>query len=233
MYDIEFKGETCEVHGTYIRQRPNITVPVEEVELYRVAGRDGVLTGKRYLPPMDLYVPMNFRVYKELDEEWPARFRDLRTWLHGPGELIQSDDGKYFLKVLSVQIEESERIIKKYGRFTAHFVCDPYFYRIDGKEQYDIDDPRILYNPYEECHPEYVFTGTSGTRTLTVNGTDVTVTVSGATVVDTDRMITYTKSNMQLRNTRLTGDYEDLYLVPGDNTIAGTGVKIIPNWRTR
>ena len=46
MYDIEFKGETCEVHGTYIRQRPNITVPVEEVELYRVAGRDGVLTGK-------------------------------------------------------------------------------------------------------------------------------------------------------------------------------------------
>lgn len=233
MYDIEFKGETCEVHGTYIRQRPNITVPVEEVELYRVAGRDGVLTGKRYLPPMDLYVPMNFRVYKELDEEWPARFRDLRTWLHGPGELIQSDDGKYFLKVLSVQIEESERIIKKYGRFTAHFVCDPYFYRIDGKEQYDIDDPRILYNPYEECHPEYVFTGTSGTRTLTVNGTDVTVTVSGATVVDTDRMITYTKSNMQLRNTRLTGDYEDLYLVPGDNTIEGTGVKIIPNWRTR
>ena len=59
------------------------------------------------------------------------------------------------------------------------------------------------------------------------------MTVSGATVVDTDRMITYTKSNMQLRNTRLTGDYEDLYLVPGDNTIEGTGVKIIPNWRTR
>lgn len=233
MYDIEFKGETCEMHGTYIRQRPNITVPVEEVEQYRVAGRDGVLTGRRYISPMDLYIPMNFRVYKEFDEEWPARFRDLRTWLHGPGELIQSDDDRYYLKVLNVQIEESERIIKKYGRFSAHFTCDPYFYRVDGKEQYAIDDPRILYNPYEECHPVYVFTGTAGARTLTVNGTSVTVTVSGNIVVDTDRMITYRKADMKPSNTRLSGDYEALYLVPGANTIEGTGVKIIPNWRTR
>ena len=58
MYDIEFKGETCEVHGTYIRQRPNITVPVEEVELYRVAGRDGVLTGRVFGPiVLTGYVP--------------------------------------------------------------------------------------------------------------------------------------------------------------------------------
>lgn len=235
MYDIEFNGETCQMHGTYIRQRPNITVPLEEVEQYRVAGRDGVLTGSRYIPPMDLYIPMNFRVNKDLNEEWSARFRDLRTWLHGSGEMIQSDDDSYYLKVLNVQIEESERIIKKYGRFTAHFTCDPYFYRIDGKEEYDITHPRILDNEYDISHPTYVFSGSSGTRTLTVNGTAVSIVVNGTTMVDTDRMITYTTSDMKLRNTRLTGDYEDLYLKPGENTITatGTGLKIIPNWRTR
>lgn len=233
MYDIRFKDETCEMHGTFIRQRPNISVPQEEVEKFRVAGRDGILTGRRYRPPMDIYIPMNFRVYKEFEERWADRFRDLRRWLCGSGELIQSDDQNYFLKVLNVQIEESERIIKKYGRFTAHFTCDPYFYRIDGRNEYSITDERILYNRFDESHPSYVFTGSSGTRTLTVNGHEVSITINGKTIVDTDRMITYTTADMKLRNTRLTGDYEDLYLLPGDNTIEGTGVTVIPNWRTR
>lgn len=233
MYDIEFNGATCEEHGVFVRQRPNIQVPQEEVEQFRVAGRDGVLTGARYLPPMELYIPMNFKSHKELHETWAEKFRDIRKWLNGSGELIQLDDDAYYLKVLNVQIEESERIIKKYGRFTAHFTCDPYFYRIDGKNEYDITHPRILYNMYETSHPIFVFTGSSGTRTLTVNGNEVTIVISGKTMLDTDRMITYTTSDMRLRNTRLTGDYEDLYLVPGENTISGTGVKIIPNWRTR
>lgn len=234
MYDIQFKGETCGDHRLYVRQRPNITIPQEEMEQFRVAGRDGVLTGDHYRPPMDLYIPMNFRAGGESGREtWADRFRDIRSWLQGSGELIQSDDDEYYLKVLNTQIEESERIIKKYGRFTSHFICDPYFYRIDGKEEYAIADPRIRYNLYEISHPIYVFTGSNGTRNLSVNGTTVSVIVNGTTLVDTDRMITYTLSDMRLRNTRLTGDYESLYLQKGDNLITGACVRIIPNWRTR
>lgn len=235
MYDIEFNGASCRDHNAYVRQRPNITLPQEEVEQFRVAGRDGVLTGNRYLPPMELYIPMNFRSSSGDGETWAERFRDIRRWLTGSGELIQSDDDEYYLKVLNAQIEESERIIKRYGWFTAHFTCDPYFYRIDGKEEYSITNPKILDNEYDTSHPIYVFIGSSGTRTLTVNGNAVSVVVNGETMLDTDRMITYTTSDMVLRNTRLTGDYEDLYLRPGTNTITatGTGLKIIPNWRTR
>lgn len=231
MYDIEYKGETGEEHGVYIIQRPAIQASVEEVEMIRVAGRDGILTGSRYLSPIEFYVMMNFR---ENGEDWASRFRDVKKWLSGFGTLIQGDDSGYYLKAYRVQIEESERIIKKYGKFTAHFTCDPYMYLVDGLEEYAINDAKILSNAYEECHPVYVVTG-SGTRTLTVNGKTATLTVNGTTIVDTERMITYTQADHTLRNTRLTGNYEDLYLVPGTNTItaSASGVTIIPNWRCR
>ena len=231
MYNIEYRGETCSMHGVYIMQRPAIPSPAEEVETFRVAGRDGILTGDRYLYPIELYIDMNFREERSL---WDDRFRDIKRWLSGSGDLIRSDDKEYFLKVYNVQIEESERIIKKYGKFTAHFTCDPYMYRIDGRKEYAINDPRILKNPYEVCHPVYIVTG-SGTRTLTVNGNSASLTVNGTTIVDTERMITYTQSDHTLRNTRLTGDYEDLYLIEGANTISASasGVTIIPNWRSR
>ena len=231
MFDITFKGETGTYHGVYVRQRPNVTAPQEEVETFRVAGRDGVLTGERYLPPIELYIPMNFK--SQSAAAWATKYRELKKWLHGPGELIQSDDDEWFYKVIRTQIEEPERTIKRYGMLTAHFTCDPYMYRVDGKTDYAITDQKITSNAYGESHPVYVFTGSAGTRTLTVNGNSVSIVINGETRIDTDRMITYTASDMLLRNTRLTGDYEDLYLKPGANTITGTGVRIIPNWRAR
>lgn len=112
------------------------------------------------------------------------------------------------------------------------FTCDPYMYRIDGTIPYAITDARIRSNPYEECHPAYVLTG-NGTKTLVVNGNEATIEVNGTTIVDTDRMITYTQSDLKLRNARLSGNYEDLYLKKGENTISGNNVTIIPNWRSR
>ncbi|MDO4803378.1 MAG: hypothetical protein Q4A32_00990 [Lachnospiraceae bacterium] len=231
MYDIRYKNQTGKSHGVYVMKRPAIPAPNEEVEMVRVAGRDGVLTGDRYLQPIELYISMNFR---ETEAQWAAKYREVKKWLSGSGKLEQVDDQDYFYKVYQVQIEENERIIKRYGAFTAHFTCDPYMYVADGAEEYAISNERILSNAYEECHPIYIVTG-SGTRTLTVNGKTATLTVNGTTVVDTERMITYTQADHTLRNTRLTGNYEDLYLVPGANTISASasGVTIIPNWRCR
>lgn len=231
MYDIEYKGLTGREHGILIMDRPAIPTPQEEVETFQVAGRDGVLTGERYLNPVEIPVMFNFR---ERPSRWAERFRKIRRWLEGSGELIFSDDRDYYRKVLSVQISGEERELKKIGRFEAEFTVDPYLYRVDGKEEYAISDRRILNNEYEESHPIWILTG-SGSQTLTVNGNTATITVQGTTLIDTDRMITYTLSDMTLRNTRLTGDYEDLYLVPGVNTISasGSGTKVIPNWRCR
>ena len=68
--------------------------------------------------------------------------------------------------------------------------------------------------------------------TLTVNGNEMTANVGQNLTIDTDLMIAY-RQDGTLQNTAVTGDYEDLYLVPGDNVISitsGFDLKIIPNW---
>lgn len=229
MYSIEYRGETNLQHGIYITKRPAVPAAVEEVKTYKVAGRDGILTGDRYLRPLSLKVEMNFKAAPDM---WADKFREIKAWLSESGRLIQSDDPDWFFKVLYVQVQNEERKIKRLGKFNVVFTCDPYMYRIDGTIPYAIDAARITYNEYEECHPSYILTG-SGTRGLTVNGNQVTIEVNGTTIVDTDRMITYTQNDLKLRNTRLSGDYEDLYLKKGENTISGDDVTIIPNWRSR
>ena len=75
-------------------------------------------------------------------------------------------------------------------------------------------------------------TGT-GACTLTVNGKTMQATVNQDLTINTDRMISYNSQGAS-QNTLVTGDYEDLYLQPGDNTISITNrftLQIIPEWR--
>ena len=68
--------------------------------------------------------------------------------------------------------------------------------------------------------------------TLMVNGNEMTANVGQNLTIDTDLMMAY-RQDGTLQNTAVTGDYEDLYLVPGDNVInitSGFDLKIIPNW---
>ena len=51
-------------------------------------------------------------------------------------------------------------------------------------------------------------------------------------MIDTDKMLTYESGEM--KNTLLTGDYEDLYLLPGENKIEAPKefeIMVSPNWR--
>ena len=80
--------------------------------------------------------------------------------------------------------------------------------------------------------PIYKITG-NGPCTLTVNGKTMTATVTDNISIDTERMITYDSSG-NLKNTSVSGNYEDLYLQPGENTVtvsSGFTCTVIPNWR--
>ena len=62
----------------------------------------------------------------------------------------------------------------------------------------------------------------------------MTANVGQNLTIDTDLMIAY-RQDGTMQNTAVTGDYENLYLLPGDNVISitdGFDLKIIPNWRT-
>ena len=133
-------------------------------------------------------------------------------------------------KVLYVKITDTERTSRRLGKFTAEFTCDPYSYLVPGQQSYSVDD--VLYNPYMISHPIYRISGT-GSCALIVNGNTMQATVNGNITIDTDRMISY-NDQMVGQNTAVTGDYEDLYLQEGNNTISvstGFSLSIIPNWR--
>lgn len=228
-YSALFKGRRCEDYGIYIMTRPNISSPLRDMELLKIPGKSGILIrdNKRY-EPIEIKVDFNFIAS---ENTWNEKFRKAKRWLSGSGELELSDDIDFFYKVYSAEIVDSERVMKRIGRFGAKFTCDPFMYLKNGKREYDMSD--VLYNPYDVSHPVYKITG-EGVCKLSVNGQEMRANVGQNLIIDTERMIAY-RTDGTMQNTSVAGDYEDLYLQEGDNQITSTSgfnLKIIPNWRS-
>ena len=187
-----------------------------------VAGRIGELVSSPTYKS-NLNIEVTFSVFKP----FKPKIDQLKQWLGGSGNLSFSDQAECFYKVITIDWGSIEREIRKYGRFTVRFTCIPYKFRKDGQIEYS----SISQNPYAEARPIYKITG-EGKCTLTVNGRTMTANVGQNLTIDTELMIAY-REDKTLQNTAVTGDYEELYLIPGDNVINitdGFELKIIPNW---
>lgn len=237
MFDISYNGKTGRYFGVAVVERPKVPTPLKHSEAVSVAGRDGqmfIYDGTYD----DIAIAVDFN-FVSAPHDWMGRFRAVKNWLlaGNGGQLVLSDDAGVYYKVKSVEISDAERAVKRIGRFTATFTCDPYAYLTDGLVEYTGAAIKTLkYNPYTISHPIYKITG-SGTKTLKVGAnTQVKVVVSDSVTIDTDKMITY-RSDGTLINTAITGDYSDLYLPHGDFALTYTdsnfaGLTVIPNWRT-
>lgn len=228
-YSIVFNGGRCEDYGIHPVTRPDIPVTQRDIELLTIPGKSGILTkdNKRY-GPIEIPVEFNFSTGQE---EWNLAFRNAKRWLSGSGKLEFSDDPDYFYKVFHTGISDSEREMRRIGRFKANFTCDPFSYLKDGRREYDISE--VLHNPYSIAHPVYRITG-EGVCYLTVNNKSMRANVGQNLTIDTDRMIAF-REDGTISNTAVSGDYEDLYLQEGDNQISitsGFDLKVIPNWRS-
>lgn len=228
MYNIYYKNENCEEYGIIPVRRPSVPAPEMRVTETEIPGMDGVLieTDHTY-SPITIPVEMNFLVP---ENKWMETFRTAKRWLTGSGWLMLGDDQEYMYKVYYCRIADTERTSWKLGKFTAEFMCDPYSYAVIGQEEYDYED--VLDNPYMTSHPIYKING-SGACTLTVNGNQMTATVNQEIIIDTDRMIAYNAAGTNQSNL-VSGNYEDLYLLEGTNTISitsGFQLTVQPNWR--
>lgn len=228
MYDITYNGETASSYGVLVQQRPEIPVPVFETEYIKIDGNDETLT---YNPGDygDIKIPIRMGLRCSADT-WVTKIREIKSWLSGNGRLILSDDPDWFYRVKQVRINTIERVIKRYGNFEAEFTCSPFSFSREGQQDHNIAE--ILNNPYILCHPVYKITG-EGVCLLSVNGMTVKANVGQNITIDTDRMLAY-RSDGEMQNTAVNGDYECLYLKHGENTITvtdGFGVKVVPNWR--
>lgn len=230
MYSVIFNEKNCENYGIVPVRRPDIPAPETRVTEHEIAGRDGVLieTDETY-KPIEIEIEFNF-----LSEEdrWAETFREAKKWIRGSGWLEMEDDPRYLYKVYHCRITSAERASRRVGNFKARFVCDPYLFLKSGQMEYDYNSVEIRNNINETSHPIYKITG-NGTCTLTVNGNIMKADITQNLTIDTDRMLAY-RQDGSMQNTSVSGDYEGLYLIPGENAISitnGFNLAVIPNWR--
>lgn len=228
---IIYNGKMNTEMNVTVRQRPDMPTPQREYETIKVEGMDGELyEDKETYEDIQVEVEFNFRAEPE---EWQSRFRKIKGWLHGDEDhrLIMSDDMEYFYNVKKVEIADTERVIKRIGRFKATFTCEPYAYKKSGTEIIDLES--ILVNEYEKTYPVYYIYG-KGKIALTVNGNTVNADVDNRITIDTKLGLCYTETDI-MENTVLMGDYDDIILQKGTNTFKytkGFEVRIKPNWRS-
>lgn len=207
-----------------VATRPSKPSPEMEYEEVKVPGGKTLYIEKGY---KDIEIPVSFNFMSKTT--WDKEFRNMKNWLLRKinNKLKFSDDLEVFYKVNKVTLDTPERVMKKLGKFTATFTCEPYTY---------IDEPERelgpqLYNNYLPSRPVYRIVG-EGYLTLTINNKVIKANVGQELIIDTDKGLCY--RNGIVNNVALTGKYEDMYLQEGENTFnwsSGFKIYILPNWR--
>lgn len=231
MFTVTYNGITDISVGCHAKSRPSVPAPARKVKVSTIAGRDGSYYDAEELYS-DISIPITFSFRQRNRDAWHASYRQVKRWLLSGdnGNLSFSDDAGYHYRVKNVQITSSERIAYTIGQVSATFVCDGYTYLDSGDGQINLSAK--LYNDYSLSMPIYEISGT-GEFTLTVNSKTMTGTVNGSLTIDTERMLAM-QAGSRWANTTVVGDYQDLWLKPGQNLLSitsGFTCKIKPQWR--
>lgn len=231
MYDIQFNGKTGISVGVIVQSRTNIPAAEKIYETIDIPGRDGVMhrdTGT----VKDIKIEASLAFREQDPDTWMEKFRAVKKWLlsSANNKLSFTDDQNYFYRVKKVVIGNAERIVKRQGKMTVEFWCEGYMYLQIGTKEQQLS--ALLNNPGERCWPVYKIAG-EGMCTVTINGKQIKANVGQNLTIDTERKLAY-RTDGTMQNTSISGNYEDMALDPGKNSISVTGgfvLTAIPNWR--
>ncbi len=217
--------------GVSIVKRPNIPTSNKRYEEVEIEGRDGKLY-RDLNSKEDINISIEFNFSSKDPNEFHTKVRKIKRWLKSDidNKLVFSDDIYFYYKVKKVEIDDIERSLKRKGKFTVVFTCEAYQYLLEGANLQEIKAE--IYNDYDIAKPVYHIYG-NGTFEFIVNDNSMLVDVDGMMIIDTDLRLAYNEFGVN-KNTSVSGDYEDLYLIEGNNTFeipTGYIVDIIPNWR--
>ncbi|MBO3424714.1 phage tail protein [Clostridium perfringens] len=184
----------------------------------------------------DITIPVKIDILDKRMIE--TKYREIKKWLSfiEDDHFILSDDLGFFYKVKMIDLKEFITEFQACGTATVNFTCSPYLYSING--EYEIDFENNLFNEFPlSAEPVYKIVG-NGTIRLNINSKTVTIDLADEIIVDIPRKLTL--RNGQFEGKRKKGEWEDLELIPGDNTLdyeltPGSNLEsftLIPNWRT-
>lgn len=212
---------SLEVTGLYISKLPPISKPLQRTNIEEIDGRDG-----------DIVTTLGYSAYdKEMEIGLFGDYNidEIISFFTQEGTITFSNepDKYYIFKIINdINFEEFQR----FKTATVVFHCQPFkFSTTEGTRTFTTFPSNtvvICNNGNVYSKPTLTLTG-SGTINLSLNGVQVAVVTlanEGETIeIDLDKLEAYNPTTKVLKNRQVTGDYENLYLKVGNNTISWTG----------
>ena len=209
------------ITGLLISKLPPITKPKQRTQIEEINGRDG-----------DIVTTLGYSAYdKEIEIGLYGDFNidDVITFFNGSGTVtFSNEEEKYYNYQIFEQIDYEKLIRFKTATVKMH--VQPFKYSaVEGTRTFTIssEDEITINNSGNYVSKPVVTINGTGTINLEVNGYEVLVINLGdsanTVTIDTANMEAYNKNTGQLMNRDVTGDYDNLYLNAGSNTISWTG----------
>lgn len=207
--------------GLLISKLPPITKPKQRTQTEEIDGRDGDIVTTLGYGAYDKTIDIG--LYGEYDLE------DIMTYFNSKGTVtFSNEEDKYYNYQIVDQIDFDRLIRFRTAKVKMH--VQPFKYSaVESIRTFNITTQQqitINNSGNYTAKPLISITG-SGTINLSVNGYEVLVIELGETAttitIDTANMEAYNQNTSQLMNRSVTGDYDNLYLNAGNNTISWTG----------
>lgn len=227
--DLSLMIKTKSTHVSAERDKVYVSVPGRNGDLIQDNGRH-----------KNIVLPYTFTVVKSDYRNFADLVQAIKAWLSNDASyyiMWDSYDPRYY-RYASVDgnVNITEELLEHIGSFAVNFNCKPYRYSFDGQNTISVPAAGMtIYNPEVLAAKPYIKIYGSGSISLTVNNSTITIAdVDGYVELDSETMNAY--KGINLLNNKMTGSAFP-ELVPGDNTIAFTGTvtgaEIVPRWCTK
>lgn len=229
--DIKFKGTSSKAYPLIVTKPPQVSHAELIADEWQLPGRDGsLISADQYSANAVITVDMALvadKGFTNNTSKYQIAYRQVRQWLQGTGRLVIGDSPDSYYEVLKVTISTDDRTILRFGTMQVQFTVYPYEFLLSGDTGISAGS---INNVGDEASPLYKISG-NGSGTLSVHGNTLAYTVSGTLYIDTRRLIAYDGS-MVNRNSQISGDYEDIRLIHGTNSVSATvgTLTIYPKW---
>ena len=213
---------SLEVNGLIISSLPPITKPMMRVEAQEIDGRDG-----------DIVTPLGYSAYDKQIEIGLYDDYDLdeiMDFFNQSGKITFSNEPERYFKFAQYDAIDFEKLVR-YKTATVTFHVQPFKYSYtEGEKVFDFSSQEtsgelsIRNNGNYISRPTIKLTG-AGTVNLSINGAEVMVvdmSENSVIILDSSEMNAYAP-NTTLLNRKVTGNYDNLVLKIGRNTISYTG----------
>lgn len=207
------------INGLIITSLPPITKPKIRYTAEEIDGVDGDVINKLGYSAYDKTFEIGLSYNYNVD--------DVIEYFNTEGKITFSNEpDKYYNFTALNQIDFDKLIRFKKAKITIH--VQPFKYStIESTKNYDFssDNQSLIVRNNGNIYSKPIITlFGNGTIELSLNGKQVfTIVLNGSMVLDTQSQNAYDPSTLDFLNRYVTGDFKNLYLSVGKNTISWTG----------